>query len=223
VSELTDPGTAPTEQTEVNENPPSDAESLPGIEADQQAIPARNIPMLLESLLFVAAEPAPVEQLAQVLDASNEEIEAALAELATTYTDQGRGIRVQRQQDRVQLTSAPETAAYVERFLGLDLSSKLSTAAMETLAVIAYKQPLTRADIEAVRGVSCDGVLRTLVARGLVEPVGRLEQAGRPYLFGTTFTFLQYFGLEDAAALPPLPEGGEISGDVLESMIEEND
>jgi segregation and condensation protein B len=90
--------------------------------------------------------------------------------------------------------------------LGLDLSTKLSQAALETLAVIAYRQPLTRAEVEAIRGVGCDGVLRTLITRELVEAVGRLEQPGRPYQYGTTVQFLQYFGLDSLDHLPPLPE-----------------
>ena len=183
----------------------------------------QDLPMLLESLLFVAAEPVPLSQLAQVLETTVTAVENALAELAASCTVAGRGVRLQRKADRVQLTTAPEAAPYVERFFGLDLSSRLSAAALETLSVIAYRQPLTRAEIEAVRGVSCDGVLRTLIARELVEPAGRLEQVGRPYLYGTTFQFLQYFGIEDLASLPPLPEGVEISGDILESMIEEDE
>jgi segregation and condensation protein B len=104
------------------------------------------------------------------------------------------------------LATVPEAGPHIERFLGLDLTSRLSQAALESLALIAYRQPITRAQVEAIRGVNCDGVLRTLLARGLVEPVGRLEQAGRPYLYGTTFQFLQYFGLDGLEQLPSLPE-----------------
>ncbi len=161
---------------------------------------------LLESLLFVAAEPTPVARLAQVVEAPIVEVEAALAELKTACETGGRGVRLQRKGDKVQLTTAPVAATFVESFLGLDLSSKLSPAALETLAVIAYRQPLTRGDMEAVRGVNCDGVLRTLIARELVEPVGRLEQPGRPYQYGTTFQFLHYFGLTGLEQLPALPE-----------------
>jgi segregation and condensation protein B len=164
------------------------------------------LPILLESLLFVAAEPTPVTRLAQILDVSQEAVEIALADLSVIYRTGQRGIRLQRKGERVQLTTAPEAASYIERFLGLDLSARLSPAALEALSVIAYKQPLTRADLEAVRGVNCDGVLRTLLARELVEPVGRLEQPGRPFQYGTTGRFLQYLGLESLADLPLLPE-----------------
>jgi len=173
--------------------------------------------MLLESLLFVATEPVPTSHLAQVLQATAEAVEDALAQLDKSYKEHRRGIRLQHGRDGVRLTSAPEATTFVERFLGLTLTSKLSRAALETLAIIAYRQPLTRADIEAVRGVNCDGVLRTLIIRGLVEPTERLEQAGRPFLYGTTSQFLQYFGIESLEALPPLPDE-QVSGEVLGAM-----
>ncbi len=173
---------------------------------EQPPVAEEDLPMLLESLLFVAPAPTPVAKLGQVLGVNDETIEKALAGLAEDYVTKRRGLRLLRKGDRVQLTSAPEAAGYIERFLGLELSSKLSAAALETLAVIAYRQPITRAEIEAIRGVSCEGVLRTLIARELVEPVGRLEQPGRPFLYGTTLQFLQYFGLDSLDKLPPLPE-----------------
>jgi segregation and condensation protein B len=157
---------------------------------------------VLESLLFVANGPVPLEQIQKTLDIPPAEVDAALLALELTYT--GRGLRIQRKGAEVQLTTAPESAPYVERFLGLQLSNKLSGAALEALAVVAYRQPVTRAQVEAVRGVNSDGVLNTLLARGLVSEVGRLEAAGRPILYGTTFEFLQYFGLKDVRQLPPV-------------------
>jgi len=162
---------------------------------------------LLESLLFVADEPIAVSQLAKVLEVKGKFIEEALERLRTEYSQ--RGLRIQRKGERVQMVTAPEAAPHIERFLGLQLSGKLSTAALETLAIIAYQQPITRAQIEAVRGVNCDGVLRTLTSKGLIEEIGRLEQVGRPILYGTTFEFLQYFGLQDLAELPPLEGKGD--------------
>lgn len=157
---------------------------------------------LVESLLFVADEPVPIARLARTLEVPEAMVQVVLDRLAREC--QTRGIRLQRTAGRVQLVSAPEAAPYIERFLGLELTSRLSPAALEVLAIIAYRQPITRAQIEAIRGVSCDAVLRTLVSRGLVEEVGRLEQAGRPILYGTTFQFLQYFGLSSLEELPPL-------------------
>jgi segregation and condensation protein B len=189
---------------------PAETETTPPVPAAPPALP---LTALVESLLFAAEEPVPVGRLATVLDVPAGAVEQALHDLQACYEEQaGRGLRVQRKGDRLQLVTAAEASPYVERLLGLDLTTRLSAAALETLAVIAYRQPLTRAEIESVRGVNCDGVLRTLLSRGLVEPVGRLEQAGRPFQYGTTFQFLQYFGLESLDALPPLPEGELIGG-----------
>jgi len=164
--------------------------------------PALPLKPQIESLLFVASESVSVEQLALILEVTAEQIENALSALGDEYAS--RGVRLQRKGNRVQMVTAPEAAELVRRFLGLELSSKLSAAALETLAIVAYRQPVTRAQIEAIRGVNSDSVLRTLVNRGLVEEQGRLEQAGRPILFGTTFDFLQQFGLSSLEQLPPL-------------------
>ncbi|MEZ4770503.1 MAG: SMC-Scp complex subunit ScpB [Caldilineales bacterium] len=157
---------------------------------------------LVESLLFVAPDPVRITALADALEEPAERIEEALAHLIDLQHD--RGVQVQRARDRVQLVSSPEAAAYIERFLGLDLVVKLSPAALETLAIIAYRQPVTRAQIDEWRGVNSDGVLRTLLHRGLVEQGERLEQAGRPFHYHTTFDFLQHFGLQSLEDLPPL-------------------
>lgn len=196
-----------TEDLPTPEALPAGAESAAPAPAPVAAIEVAPLPLpaQVEALLFVAPSPAPVARLAQVLEVDGAAVEEALAALSADYTAQRRGLRLIRKGDRVHLTSAAEAALAVEKFLGLDLSSKLSGAALETLAVIAYRQPLTRGEIEAIRGVNCDGVLKTLLARALVEPVGRLEQPGRPFLYGTTLQFLQYFGLEGLDRLPPLP------------------
>jgi segregation and condensation protein B len=169
----------------------------------------QSLEIILEGLLFVASEPVTLTQLAAATDCPVAEIEVALAALTTAY--QTRGMRLQRQGQKVQLVSAPELTNYIERFLGLSVAGKLSTAALETLAMIAYRQPITRPEIEAIRGVNSDGVLRTLISKGLVEEIGRLDTVGHPTLFGTTFEFLRYFGLESLKALPDLtlPEANE--------------
>lgn len=160
--------------------------------------------MLLEALLFVAVEPTPADRLATALGVSVERVQAGLTQLEAQLRT--RGVRLQRHREAFQLVSAPEAAAAIETFLGLDLTTKLSRAALETLAIIAYRQPITRPQIDAIRGVSSDGVIRSLLHRGLIEEVGRLEQPGRPVLFGTTFEFLRYFGLTSLDDLPPLEE-----------------
>ena len=156
---------------------------------------------LIESILFVAPEPLDVAALAGQLGAPREEVERALSRLAEAGG--GRGIRVQRQGDVVQLVTAPEAAAVVSRFLSDERQSRLSSAALETLAVVAYRQPVTRAQVEALRGVNSERALGTLQARGLVVEVGRQTSVGRPVLYGTTAGFLEYFGLTSLAELPP--------------------
>lgn len=162
------------------------------------------LPGLVESLLFVASEPVSIDQLASALEVGPEEVEEALKLLAEDCSQ--RGVRLQQRARRVQMVTAPEASDQVRKFLGLELSGKLSPAAMETLAIIAYRQPMTRAEVEAIRGVNSDSTIRTLLNRGLIEDLGRLDQPGRPILFGTTFDFLQQFGLTTLDQLPPLEE-----------------
>jgi segregation and condensation protein B len=162
-----------------------------------------NLADAVEALLFVAPNPAELASLARALDTDSAAIEAALATLGDRLRG---GVRLQRDGDLYQLVSAPEFGRYVERFLGVEEAGKLSTAALETLAIVAYQQPVTRAQIEAVRGVNSERALAALRARGLVDETGRAESPGRPALFGTTMRFLEYFGLEHPRDLPPLPE-----------------
>jgi segregation and condensation protein B len=164
--------------------------------------PALSLKSQIESLLFVANEPVHVGRLASVLQADAGQIDQALGDLAQEYAD--RGLRLQRKGQQVQMVTAPEAADSVRLFLGLEAGSKLSPAALETLAIIAYRQPVTRAQIEAVRGVNSDSVLRTLINLNLIEEQGRLDQVGRPIIYGTTFEFLQQFGLASLDQLPPL-------------------
>lgn len=157
---------------------------------------------LLEALLFVAQGAVPATDLFSAVRLSKEEGEATLARLETRLAT--GGLRLQRSGRRLQLISAPEAAPAIEHFLGLEVNLRLSQAALETLAIVAYAQPITRPRIESVRGVNSDSVLRTLLAAGMVEDVGRAETVGRPILYRTTFEFLQQFGLQSVADLPPL-------------------
>ena len=158
----------------------------------------------IEALLFVSEGPVSLDDLARALRVERDEVEQSVGRLL--YSSVERGTRIVCAGDRVQMVTAPDAAPYVEQFLGLDLSPKLSAAALETLAIIAYRQPITRAQIDAIRGVNSDGVIRSLIAKSLVAPVGRLEQVGRPVVLGTTLEFLQYFGLRSLADLPLLSE-----------------
>jgi segregation and condensation protein B len=170
---------------------------------------------LVESLLFVADRPVPISDLAEALQADEGEVKDTLQSLDTEY--QARGIRLQYKGNEVQMVSAPEAGPHIERFLGLEISGRLSTAALETLSIVAYRQPVTRMQVEAIRGVHSDGVLRSLVRRGLIEQVGRQETVGRPILFGTTFEFLQQFGLQRLEELPDWQELARALGELYEA------
>jgi len=156
----------------------------------------------LEALLFVAPGAVGISQLATALGTTNRAVEKALDELGQEYQD--RGVRLQRHAGRVQLTSAPEAAEIIETFLGLEATSRLSSAALEALAVIAYQQPVTRPQVDAVRGVNSDGVMKNLLHKGLIQEIGRAESPGRPILYSTTPEFLGHFGLTSLEELPPL-------------------
>ena len=166
----------------------------------------------LEGLLFVAAEPVAPAQLAAALELTVTQVEKGLAELEEALKE--RGLRLQRHAGRVQMTTAPELAEVIERFLGLEATTRLSRAALETLAIIAYQQPVTRPAIDAVRGVNSDGVIKSLLSKGLLQEVGRSEGPGRPILFGTTPEFLQHFGLNSLIELPALNIPDEEKKDV---------
>ncbi len=155
---------------------------------------------IIESLLFVSGEPISIRRLAHVLDWSTGEVRSALQLTANAMVH--RGIRLQLDGDQVQLVTAPENAEFVRRFLGLQRSAQLSRPALETLSIVAYRQPVTRGEIEEIRGVAADRVLAGLVSRGLVEERGRRRTPGRPIQYGTTFAFLEAFGLSGLQDLP---------------------
>ena len=156
----------------------------------------------LEAVLMVATEPVPSQLLAQLLEISRSGVEAGLEELGTSC--EGRGFRLERVAGGYRFASHPDCAPYVERFVLAREPQRLSGAALETLGIIAYKQPVSRAQVAAIRGVNADGVVRTLQRRGLVTPVARDPGPGNAVLFGTTVMFLENLGLDSLADLPPL-------------------
>jgi segregation and condensation protein B len=156
----------------------------------------------LESVLLAAAGPVSVAELARLFAVSRSRILAALTGLSADLT---RGIRLQVHGDRAQLATAPEFSEVVQRFLGTTKPPPLSRSALETLSVVAYRQPVTRPEIEHLRGVNSDRAVESLLARGLIEERGRRDTVGRPMEYGTTFGFLEYFGLTSLEELPPLP------------------
>ena len=169
----------------------------------------------LEALLFVSGEPVAIAQLAAALDVAPSVIERGLNELDASLSS--RGLRLQRQAGRVQLTTAPQLAELVERFLGLEATTHLSRAALETLAIIAYQQPVTRPQIDSIRGVNSDSMLKSLLHKNLILESGRADGPGRPILYSTTPEFLQHFGLNSILEMPPLakPEDDETKQDEL--------
>ena len=173
-------------------------------QAETQPTKEQLLAMRVEALLFIATQPVSINQLASSLDVSAGRIEKTINLLQEQYKQ--RGIRIQEHQSRYQLTSAPEFAKDVEAFLDIELSARLSSAALEALAIIAYKQPVTRPGVDAIRGVNSDGVMKTLLSKGLIEELGRSDGPGRPILYGTTSDFLQYFGLETLQQLPDFEE-----------------
>lgn len=179
------------------------------------------LPALIEALLLVASGPVALADLAEVAGARLDEIEAAVERLAEI---EHRGWVVHRHRDQVQLATAPRFAGQIRRFLGLEREARLSSAALETVAIVAYQQPVTRATIEAVRGVDSTGVLATLLSRGLVETGGRAETPGQPYQYVTTPAFLQHFGISSLDELPPLGmSDGVALGDVLQAKVDESE
>lgn len=169
----------------------------------------------LEAILFVAAEPVTTAQLAAALDIAPSVVERGLHELETALAT--RGLRLQRHSGRVQLTTAPQLAELIERFLGLEATAHLSRAALETLAIIAYQQPVTRPQIDAIRGVNSDSMMKSLLHKGLILESGRADGPGRPILYSTTPEFLQHFGLNSILEMPPLakPEEEEETHDEM--------
>lgn len=163
-----------------------------------------NIKYAIEGILFAAGEPVKAAKLAVVLEKTVDEVEKAVAELKEEYNNEHRGFNIIDISDGYQICSRPEYYTYIREILGEQRNQPLSNAAMEALAIIAYKQPVTRGMIEKVRGVNSDGCVNRLYERGLIEEAGRLDAPGRPVLYRTTDTFLRCFGLRTPRDLPPI-------------------
>ncbi len=161
---------------------------------------------LLEAILFIAGEVVPLSRLQEVTGFSTGEITSLMAELMREYRERGGGIQIVEVAEGYQMVTDARLGQYLQRFIREDRKLKLSEAALETLAIIAYRQPITKAEIEQIRGVSSDGVIRSLLDRRLIKVVGRKAVPGRPRMYGTTREFLQFFGLKDLSELPPMRE-----------------
>lgn len=161
---------------------------------------------VIEAILFAAGESVPVARLSLILGVGEEEVLAAARELQEKYESEQRGMRILQLDDRLQMCSAPEFAPYISKVLEQRKPPMLSQPALETLAVVAYFQPVTRAYVEQVRGVDSSYTVSALCERGLIEECGRLEVPGRPAVFRTTDVFLRTMGISSLAELPPLPD-----------------
>lgn len=213
-----DPGSAP-DPGRAGDRTASAQLPLGGAQDYDGPPPGPELAALAEALLLVAPGPATLDELARGAGVPVEAMAATLTDL-DAGGGHGRGWVIQRHNETVQLATAPRFATQVRRFLGLDREARLSAAALETLAIVAYQQPVTRAEVEAVRGVDCTGVLATLHGRGLVEAVGRLASVGNPIQYGTTPDFLRHFGLGSLADLPPLGTvDGRDARDTLTAVV----
>lgn len=181
-----------------------------------------DISSAIEAILFAAGDSVPVDRLSLIFGIGEEEVSLAGRELAEKYEREGRGMRILRLDNRLQMCSAPEYAVYITRTLEQRKPPMLSQPALETLAVVAYFQPVTRAYIDQVRGVDSSYTVGVLAERGLIEVCGKLEAPGRPSLFRTTDVFLRTMGIEKLSELPPLPDmtNGE-SMEKLQNAIDE--
>lgn len=185
-----------------------------------------NTKAILEALLFINERPIEVNELVQVLEISRTETEKALGELSFEYAQRSSGICIVKIAGGYQMCSAPKTETWVQKMYQERTKQKLSTASLETLAIVAYKQPITRVEIEAIRGVNVDGVARKLSELGLIKIAGRKDVIGKPFLYITTRKFLEYFGINTLKDLPKLEEftalvdGGKINTGVETNKIE---
>ena len=190
---------------------------------NRETLPSDETVRALEALLFVAAEPVSSTVLAQLVERDRTAVEASLASMADQYERAGSGIVLRNVAGGWRLFSHPTTSPVVEKFILSSRHARLTKAALETMAIVAYKQPVTRHQVAAIRGVNSDGVLSALVDRGLLEEVGRDEGPGRPLLYGTTPEFLERLGLASVGDLPPLApllEEPEQAHDALDDVTE---
>ena len=175
----------------------------------------------IEALVFVSGNPLTLERLAGIFEeATAEQIEAQVRQLQQEYIDRGSGLMLAEVAGGFQFATRPELFEWVRKFKTVRTTTRLSKPALETLAIVAYKQPITRSEVEAIRGVNIGGIMRNLMERRLVKIVGKKDVPGKPMMYGTSLEFLQYFGLKDLSALPTLKEFQELEAgeDAMEEV-----
>ena len=180
----------------------------------------REAKSIIEALLFISADPLTSDTLTKILELDKKEIERLMGELINEYQLKNAGIFIAEIAGGVQMVTNPVCAPWIKKLLAADISTRITQQSLETLAIISYKQPITKAEIEAIRGVNSDGVVKTLLERRLVKILGRKEAPGRPLMYGTTKEFLQQFGLRDLSELPTLKEFREVV-DAAEPLLTE--
>lgn len=164
----------------------------------------REMMAIVESILFVSGDPVNARDIGQILDLDLRLVRKLMNKMTDCYNFERRGLQLVTVNDTYQLATRPEYSSYIEKFIGQERSQGLTQACLETLSVIAYRQPVTKADVEAIRGVKCDYTVTTLINRGYIQEVARMDTPGRPILYGTTDLFLRNFGLSSIEGLPPL-------------------
>lgn len=166
----------------------------------------RELKSIIESLLFTWGDPLDIKDISSIVEVNEKEVSQVIQEMIDEFDYNMRGIRIIKVNNSYQLGTRPENFEWIKKLANPKITKNLSNAALETLSIIAYRQPIIKSDIEAIRGVRCDKAIETLMERGLIAEVGRLEKVGRPILYGTTDIFLRCFGLESLGSLPPLKD-----------------
>jgi segregation and condensation protein B len=193
------------------------ASSVPGEADDTPVLPPLEIKAVLEAIIFASPHPVTAREITQVIGGVPREAwKAALAELAEDYAREGRGLQLVEVAAGYQITTRPEYNDWIRELVDPQKPTRLSIQALETLAVIAYKQPVTLPEIIDLRGVKSGGVIKTLLEKRLIKIVGRKEVVGRPMLYGTTREFLLHFGMKDLAELPKIEEFAEVLGEEVD-------
>ncbi len=170
----------------------------------------KEIKSVIEAVLFISGEPVSLDSMRKLIEVDKYNTERLLRELISDYSVRHTGILIIEVAEGFQMMTNPACAPWVKKLLNVVIPKKLSPSSIETISIIAYKQPIIKAEMEAIRGVNSDGVVKTLLERHLIKILGRKEVPGRPLLYGTTNEFLQYFGLKDLTELPTLKEFNEV-------------
>lgn len=206
---------------DVDDTEPDLASGFDKLVSRSRKLTEEQVRNVVQSVLFVAAEPQSLDQLFEATGIDRDRLESALEKLQGKLREGLSGIVLHEVAGGWQLRTAPESAEYVRRFLRVK-PQRLTRAAVETLAIIAYRQPVTRPEVEDIRGVDCGAVIKALLERKLIKILGKKEDVGRPILYGTTKEFLEYFALKDLAALPTLREFQELSEEHQEIVEKES-